>query len=245
MVIQVYLYSVKYRRDRLWIKLFVLIVFVLDTINSVCDCVYLYDSLILHFTDTQFLNTANWVFATALILRPAPAKEPAFTGVIAALVQVFFAWRVTSLTKKWILGSIVTLGALVGGALGIVTGCEVLKTLHFTEFQDFKVSNNLFQSTILIDLTPDCRYFLACNSGIGRYHHYNDVGWAFRNQKTGFRQSDLMVDRIIRVTIQTGFITSVFAVVDLTVYLADVSCAHLVYQQKDSSKHVNSQLERE
>ena len=28
----------------------VLIVFVLDTINSVCDCVYLYDSLILHFS---------------------------------------------------------------------------------------------------------------------------------------------------------------------------------------------------
>jgi hypothetical protein len=27
----------------------VLLIFVLDIINSVCDCVYLYDSLILHF----------------------------------------------------------------------------------------------------------------------------------------------------------------------------------------------------
>lgn len=54
----------------------VLLVFVLDAINSVCDCVYLYDSLILHFgmwwitlqqtglscwaDDTNFLRTANW-----------------------------------------------------------------------------------------------------------------------------------------------------------------------------------------
>ena len=55
----------------------VFVVFTLDAINSVCDCVYLYDSLILHFgkwwikslvdhmtiywaDDTNFLLTANW-----------------------------------------------------------------------------------------------------------------------------------------------------------------------------------------
>ena len=34
------------------------------------------------------------------------------------------------------------------------------------------------------------------------------------------------------VTIQTGLITSIFAVVDLIVYLADVSCAPLIYHLK-------------
>jgi len=47
----------------------------------------------------------------------------------------------------------------------------------------------------------------------------------------------------VTVTIQTGLITSVFAVVDLIVYLADVSCASLLFII--SSKHLNSQLERE
>ncbi|KAL9711019.1 hypothetical protein Ac2012v2_005559 [Leucoagaricus gongylophorus] len=144
MTIQVYIYYTKFPKDQLWVKIFVLLVFVLDAINSVCDCVYLYDSLILHFDDTNFLRTANWVFAT----------EPAFTGVIAALVQVFFAWRVISLTKRWVLGYIVAIGAIAGGALGIVTGCEVLKTLYFTEFQAFEIVV-IFWLTIavLVDVT--------------------------------------------------------------------------------------------
>jgi len=31
----------------------VFVVFTLDAINSVCDCVYLYDSLILHFDESN------------------------------------------------------------------------------------------------------------------------------------------------------------------------------------------------
>ncbi|KAF9454683.1 hypothetical protein P691DRAFT_754250 [Macrolepiota fuliginosa MF-IS2] len=205
MTTQVYIYYTSFRKDRRWMKLYVLLVYILDTLNSVCDCVYLYDSLILHFGDPQILETANWVFAL----------EPALNGVIGGLVQGFFAWRVVALTKNWILGSIVIACALTGGAAAIVTTCEVIKVPYFTRFQEFQAVVTLWLvSAILGDvlITSIMVWFLVSK------HH-----------KTGFRQSDLVVDRIIRLTVQTGLITSVVAIVDLVVYLTDSTGTHLIF----------------
>lgn len=214
MTTQVYLYYTNFRKDRLWMKLFVFLIFVLDTLNSVCDCVYLYDSLILKFGDIQALGTANWVFAT----------DPAFTGVIAALVQLFFAWRVASLTKNWILSSVVFLGAITGGICGIITACDVVKTPQFTEFQSFKI-------VVIIWLVVASLVDVIITS---------TLVWFLRKHKTGFKQSDLIVDRIIRVTVQTGLITAIVAVVDLIVFLTDETGTHLIFNFPLCKLYTNS-----
>ncbi|KAJ3574716.1 hypothetical protein NP233_g1572 [Leucocoprinus birnbaumii] len=239
MTTQTYLYYTNFRKDRLWMKLFVLLIFILDTINSVCDCVYLYDSLIIHFGDMQALGTANWVFAT----------DPAFTGVIAALVQLFFAWRVVALTKNWILSSVVILGAITGGVCGIVTAFEVVKTPEFTEFQSFKVRIEptlmntcvpipvIDQVVVIIWLVVASLVDVIITTTLVWFFTNNHVR---RKHKTGFKQSDLMVDRIIRVTVQTGLVTAIIAVVDLIVYLTDSTGTHLIFNFPLCKLYTNS-----
>ncbi|KXN82340.1 hypothetical protein AN958_02670 [Leucoagaricus sp. SymC.cos] len=51
----------------------------------------------------------------------------------------------------------------------------------------------------------------------------------FKKHKTGFKSSDMVIDRIIRVTMQTGLLTSMLAIVDLIVYLADPTGTHLIF----------------
>ncbi|KAJ8080469.1 hypothetical protein PM082_017302 [Marasmius tenuissimus] len=98
MITQVYLYFSSYKKDKTWIKLFVLLLLLCDTVNSVFDSVYLYGSLILHFNEVEYLGKANWVFAT----------DPVMTAIIAILVQGFFAWRIQVLTgNKWFVGTVV------------------------------------------------------------------------------------------------------------------------------------------
>ncbi|KAF5360543.1 hypothetical protein D9756_005115 [Leucocoprinus leucothites] len=199
MITQVYLYYTTYKRDRLWMKLLVLAVFVADTINTLFDVWYLYESVITHFDDPPFLATANWRFAT----------DPVMTGIIELMVQLFFSWRIWALTKNLVVVIIVVLLSLTAGICAIVTTYEITIIPEFVRFQEFKVEYR------------DCLVGLCKRS---RHYHYERprlVSVSRRKHKTGFKSSDLMVDRIIRVTVQTGLLTSMLAIVDLIVYLAD------------------------
>ncbi|KAF8884572.1 hypothetical protein CPB84DRAFT_1659994, partial [Gymnopilus junonius] len=48
-------------------------------------------------------------------------------------------------------------------------------------------------------------------------------------QRTGFHQTDMLIDRIIRTTAQTGLITAVVATIDLFVYVFDPTGLHLIF----------------
>ncbi|EEB95343.1 hypothetical protein MPER_05698, partial [Moniliophthora perniciosa FA553] len=50
-----------------------------------------------------------------------------------------------------------------------------------------------------------------------------------RKHKTGFHSSDQLVDRIIRMTVQTGLTTSLCAVADLILYLVNPTGLHLIF----------------
>ncbi|KAF9046279.1 hypothetical protein BJ165DRAFT_1140115 [Panaeolus papilionaceus] len=128
MMTQVYIYFTTYKRDKSWMKIFVVFLLVLDTANSVFDFIYLYQSLITYFGDDIRLATANWLFAT----------DPALTAIIASLVQGFFAWRIHVLTQSRVLVLLVAMGSVAGTIGGVITSCEVGRTPRFVDFQDFK-----------------------------------------------------------------------------------------------------------
>lgn len=202
MITQVYLYYTTYKRDRLWMKLLVLAVFVADTINTLFDVWYLYESVITHFDDPPFLATANWRFAT----------DPVMTGIIELMVQLFFSWRIWALTKNLVVVIIVVLLSLTAGICAIVTTYEITIIPEFVRFQEFK-------NIVIV--------WLVCASAADIIIT-SVLVWYLRKHKTGFKSSDLMVDRIIRVTVQTGLLTSMLAIVDLIVYLADPTGTHLM-----------------
>ncbi|KAJ6495240.1 hypothetical protein C8R45DRAFT_1061879 [Mycena sanguinolenta] len=178
MVLQSYLYFIT---DKTWIKTFVVSLIILDTLNTIFDFAYLYQSLIIHF-------------------------DPVLTALIASLVQLFYAWRVKMLTgNMWL-----TLFVVACSLLGFATTIEVHLTPRFSEFIHFKVRLNLPLSTVI------------------------------SSHKSGLEGSDMLVDRIIRITLQTGLTTAVCAIADLILFLADPVGLHLAFNFPLCKLYTNS-----
>ncbi|KII90546.1 hypothetical protein PLICRDRAFT_173946 [Plicaturopsis crispa FD-325 SS-3] len=217
MVTQSFLYFTSYKKDKIWLKLFVALLLFADTVNSVFDVIYLYDSLVIHFGNDAFLTKANWVFAT----------DPAMTGIIATFVQLFFAWRVKVLNRKntYIVIAIVIF-ALAGCLCSIATSIAVGIVPDFINFQKFK-------SVVIVWLVSSsiCDVIITFS-----------LVWHLRLQKTGFRATDDIVNRIVRVTVQTGLLTAIWAIVDLIVFLVNPTGLHLIFNVPLSKLYTNSLL---
>ncbi|PPR05746.1 hypothetical protein CVT24_006692 [Panaeolus cyanescens] len=214
MITQVYMYYTQYKNDKTWIKIFVAGLFIADIVQTIFIFVFLHRSLITFFGDEENLTKADWLFAT----------DPALTGMIASAVQLFFAWRVYVLTKTWIYAFIIFALAMAGGGkcyvstsdcflsitqyivAAIITAVEVGRTPTFTEFQRF-------QATVSVWLAAEAVGDVVITTILCTYR--------IRKHKSGFKRSDLMVDRIIRITVQTGLLTMIVASLDLLFFLID------------------------
>ncbi|KIK50779.1 hypothetical protein GYMLUDRAFT_252678 [Collybiopsis luxurians FD-317 M1] len=235
---QVHHYFDTYRQDRTWMKGLVYLIYLMNIVNTVFMAEYLYNSLILHFDDPQYLTRANWVFST----------DPAMTGIISFCVQAFFTWRVKVLTSsKWPALLILSL-SLTSITGSLATAVNVTRHPVFTQFSVFKVKS-VFVSPVCHPDTPPCRngcfcgyleqlsamFLLRSSSSyiceillpIVSVYYLTIVGR--RKHKTGFKTSDQLVDRIIRLTVQTGLITTVCAIVDAIMYLVDPTGTHLIF----------------
>lgn len=142
------------------------------------------------------------------------AANSALTAIMAGAVQLFFAWRVKVLTSSWISASSVCFTALLAVAGGIATAAKANAQQAVTDFQAFKI-------IVIIWLVSSC----VCDFLIT-----GALVWYLRGHKTGFEQSDELMDRIIRLTVQTGLITSICAMLDLITFLAIASPnVHIIF----------------
>ncbi|KAJ6588824.1 hypothetical protein B0H19DRAFT_1248422 [Mycena capillaripes] len=245
MIIQTYLYFTTFTNDKTWKKTFVVCIFVLDTFNTFFDFAYLYgesprpnDSLIIHFGDVSFLAQANWLFAT----------DPVMTATIAFLIQLFYAWRVKVLTGKLWLALFVAACSLAGLVGGIATTVEVLLVPHFSDFIHFKV-------VVIVWLVSECVADVLITTILVTHlcvHipfpppkitlSKNRTSPRRLSHKTGIEDSDMLIDRIIRITMQTGLAASLCATIDLILFLTDPIALHLVFNIPLCKLYTNSLL---
>ncbi|PBK62535.1 hypothetical protein ARMSODRAFT_964038 [Armillaria solidipes] len=200
--VQYYMYFIKYqRRDKLWIRIFVYALLLVNVGGTVLYMVDMYMALILNFGNAA---RSTWLGAANLAL----------TAIMAGAVQLFFAWRVKVLTSSWISASSVCFTALLAVAGGIATAAEANAQQAVTDFQTFKI-------TVIIWLVSSC----ICDFLIT-----GALVWYLRGHKTGFEQSDELMDGIIRLTVQTGLITSICAMLDLITFIAIASPnVHIIF----------------
>lgn len=216
MITQLYIYVSTYRKDPLWIKLYVACLFLADTFNTVFLMIYLYDSLILHFGDVPFLNTANWIFAT----------DPVMTAFIGSMVQAFFAWRIRVLNMSWMFWVPASVCALIGAAGGLSTSIAIHFVSHFSDFQKFEIA-------VIFWLVAAATGDVFITVALTKY---------LRTHYTGYRATDDRIDAIMRLVVQTGMVTAVWAIIDLGVYLGDPTGTHLIFNLPLSKLYSNSLL---
>ncbi|KAF8209252.1 hypothetical protein K438DRAFT_260411 [Mycena galopus ATCC 62051] len=185
-------YYQRYRRDDdAWLQYFVAYLFVLETLNTGFDMEMMYQPLIL-----QYGHVLDY-FPTVFV------SEPLCVVLVSTPTQLFFAWRIWTLTRvRWAPILIVLLaGAAFGGGLWTATKLALIK--------QFARKPELHAPALL--------WFSASSAA--------DVGitvglvWTLAHRKTGFVATDGVIDKIIRTTIQTGLVTSIFSVLDIIFFM--------------------------
>ncbi|SNX81572.1 uncharacterized protein MEPE_00277 [Melanopsichium pennsylvanicum] len=215
-IVQAYIYYVHFKTDKPFMRYFVLFLVVADTVNAIFDQVFMYQYLVSNFGNLVYASKSNRSFAA----------DPVLTGIIAFSTQLFFAWRVYKLMHSKIMPILISIGAAVSllSAIGSTIGVEIVSL--FNEFQKFQVVVILWLGfAALTDVLITGSLVFTLNKS-----------------RTGFAATDDVITKLIRITLQTGALTTVFAIVDLILFLASTSTLHLVFNLPLAKLYVNSLL---
>ncbi|GJE93552.1 hypothetical protein PsYK624_097110 [Phanerochaete sordida] len=214
MVAQAFYYFSTYKKDRLWIKIYVAFLVLADLLNSIFDIYWLYHDIIINFGNLDNLAIAAWPLAA----------DPAMVAIIATFVQLFFAWRVRVLTNSWWITSLILVTAFVSccGGLGVAIAIHFVK--YYENFDKFDQVG-----TIWLISTAVCDSAIAIS-----------LTWHLRRHKTGFQHTDDVLNRIIRLTVSNGALTAVWAIVDLILFLSIKTGVHLALNLPLAKLYTNS-----
>jgi len=214
MITQTFFYFSTYRTDPAWIKIYVAVLFVADSLNAVFNLAWIYGVLINNFGNEEALGVGNWLFQT----------EEAMTGIISMQVQFFYAWRLQKLTGNKLIVAAVVISSLVGGLSGIGTAIGVGMLREFARLQELKVVVSLWLIGSAV-----CDVVIT---GALTLH--------LRKHRTGFSRTDTLITKITQVIVSNGLLTAIFAVADIIAFLATDKSYHLIFNFPLSKLYGNS-----
>ncbi|KAJ7223907.1 hypothetical protein C8J57DRAFT_1731375 [Mycena rebaudengoi] len=183
MATQCFRYYTHYPNDPTWIRLYVALLLLTDTVGTVLAIYWLYDLVIKNFLNLPAYGVANWMLAA----------DPTIVGITGSLCQLFYAYRIQFLLKKPLVTALVVLVSSVGGISAILLGITVVETKFLTDFNSpaMQLYGSLF---LAFAFTTDVLIsgILTCQ----------------RKKKAGFNpKTDRLINRIIAATISNGAVT--------------------------------------
>ncbi|KAH9912344.1 uncharacterized protein BXZ73DRAFT_82353 [Epithele typhae] len=133
-------------------------------------------------------------------------SDPITVATVAILVQGFFAWRVKVLTKNnWIVGFIYicAFASFLGGLGTTIGATKVTKMLELDKLRPITYVWLPMAATADIAITTTL--------------------------EDGMRFTDTLINKITRLTLETGLLTSMWALIILIVYLTVPTGLHLFF----------------
>ncbi|KAJ7669125.1 hypothetical protein B0H17DRAFT_1209687 [Mycena rosella] len=192
--VQVYLYYQAFPNDKLSTKSLVYLVYALELVETI---------LITHDSFSAF----GYGFGDLLAITKVDydwLSIPVMSGVVAFIGQAFYAWRIYLLSKSWVISALIVITALTSSVGAFFTGAFVLEAGNLALLNTRKVSvaagvwcgaSALSDVIIAVCMT----YYLS-------------------KRDTGYRQTHVLISRIIRLTIETGSLTALVAVASLGLF---------------------------
>ncbi|KIK67740.1 hypothetical protein GYMLUDRAFT_36501 [Collybiopsis luxurians FD-317 M1] len=195
---QVYSYFNYYAKDRLWMKLLVVGIWVVLALQYSLNLHAIYTYLIDDFGLDPKLAVASWDWLSYVLL----------TSVTSICVQLFFARRLFHLLHnkfaKWSLLVVITTLSLIGFIFGCYMTARTIKMKLFSSFTAV---------TWGIDLWLGAN--VACDICITL-----GMVYALHTSRTGIRSTDRLINKLMAYSIQTGAVTSFTEVFCLATYTA-------------------------
>lgn len=195
-VLQAYHYFNRYIKDTLWIKLFVLLVWISDTVHQ---------ALVLHMGFVYLVvNHDNPI--SVLHIETTLEVSVAFTVCVVILVQLFLLFRIWKLSGRNIY--LTTVVAVFVSMVFIFTTLFLYKNFQLKAFIKLKSIAWLIKLCYAVISATDT---LIAVTLIILLHR----------SRTGFVTSDSMINRLILFTVNTGALSSLlslFIIIMLQVY---------------------------
>ncbi|PWN42656.1 hypothetical protein IE81DRAFT_117480 [Ceraceosorus guamensis] len=213
-VVQTYLYFVNFPNDKRLMRIFIAVLFVADTLHTALCSHFTYFYLVSNFGDLEVASVATHTFSA----------DPILTSAIAMMAQGFFAWRIWKLTSHWWISAVVGVTAVISflSSIGTTIGVEIVR--KFAEFQKFQVAVILWLAcAALCDIIITSALIATLNKS-----------------RTGFQQTDDIITKLIRLTLQTGLLTAGVATIDLILFVCSTTTAHLLFNLPLAKLYVNS-----
>ncbi|TCD64861.1 hypothetical protein EIP91_003565 [Steccherinum ochraceum] len=196
--VQTYIYYLAFPNDRTHAKLLVGWVYILELVQ-----------LILLTHDAWLIFARGFGdFAHADDVRTIWFTLPIMAGFIGLFVQLFYAWRIHTLSSNRWITFFVTLSAFVQAGFSIAVGIETREVGHLaliTHSKAFKYKMIWFCTTAFCDI------LIALSMS---YYLYR------AKQHSAVRKTNAMLTRLIKFTVETGLITAAFALLEAILYVA-------------------------
>ncbi|PFH47885.1 hypothetical protein AMATHDRAFT_87450 [Amanita thiersii Skay4041] len=185
LVVQLFVYFQAYTKDARWIRLLMVYLFVLETINTGFTIATMYEPLVLHYGTPE----ATTFFPTVMSATP--------------ITMVFIAWRIWAINRSRLLTGAICLLALVAYGGGIWLTIMVIHIRRFSRKPELHWSALTW---LLASAIADVLITITLTYSLSR-------------RKTGFSNTDTYINKVIRLTVQTGMGTTIFAMLDVICFL--------------------------
>ncbi|KAF8588248.1 hypothetical protein K439DRAFT_671764 [Ramaria rubella] len=191
--VQVYIYTLAFPNDPKRLKF---IVYGLYTVEVA--------QVILTARDAVAVLGAGWGNPKALNAAQLLWLDiPIMSGTVSACVQCFFAWRITLLSKSKALGAFICMISVLPAIGAIITGA-------FTTNNDQELQDKTFKpcTAWLVGSATSDIIIASC------------MIYFLQSSHTGNAQTDQLLARLVRLTMQTGMLTATVAIVDAVLFLS-------------------------
>ncbi|KAI6014361.1 hypothetical protein EDC04DRAFT_3145122 [Pisolithus marmoratus] len=213
---QVCVYFTSFAKDRFWLKQLIVILYLLDTVNCATSIYYLYDALVIHFGDEAYLLSGSWVFAAGTVT----------TGLVSVVVQHFFAWRAYVLTKNVLVVAAIVLCSLASLGGSLATTIDLAIDPSTFRVSDLRVEVTLWLAgAVLADMIITAA-----------------LVWHLGRHKALYPALNSIVNQILRMTVQTGVVTTAVAIILLGCYLTNSIGTYVAFSMMLSKLYTNCTL---
>ncbi|KAK6996862.1 hypothetical protein R3P38DRAFT_3287168 [Favolaschia claudopus] len=183
-----------------------------ETAVIVVQCAIVYQPLIIDagteaakIFAPKLLPGESLLIASVHVFTSSDLESPNIEqSLISAPIQIFSGWRVKVITGSLVLPGIIMLFSLGSFAAGMTMFVKVLLHPQFRDFPTFTTT-----ATVWLSLSATCDVIIALG-----------LSYALYSRKAGLIGGiDSQLNRIIRLTLETGALTALTALLDVILFL--------------------------
>lgn len=194
--VQLYLYYLAFPNDRNSTKYLVYGIYVLELVQTTLVTHDAFAIFGYGFGDSVILTDVHFTWLTI----------PIMSAIVAFVGQAFYAYRIFVLSKSHAVPIFVICLSSISSVAGIISGAYCFQTGNIIELNKPKIS-------IVVGIW--CGIAALCDIVIAICMIYY-----LMRSKSSFRRTQILITKLIRLTIETGSVTAAVALASLILYLA-------------------------